>query len=70
MQCKDALAVLFLYLRPTNPFKPADVIFLSRAHGAFRVKFTNCAMGAEKKRGAFLIRQMSYLPSDNVYFAN
>jgi len=56
IQPENAFAVLFFYLPLTNPFKPADVIFLSRARSAFGAKFTNLAMGAEKKRGTRLFR--------------
>ena len=54
MQCKDAFPVLFLYLGAANAFKPANVVFLSRAGGALGSEFTNLAMRAKKKRWFFL----------------
>jgi hypothetical protein len=51
MQCKDTLRVLFLYLRSANAFEPANAILLSCAGGALSLKFTNLAVGTEKKKG-------------------
>jgi hypothetical protein len=68
MQCKDTLPVLFLYLRSANAFEPANAVLLSCAGGALSLKFTNLAVGTEKKGRNFLISEVRYAGNDSLYF--
>jgi hypothetical protein len=53
MQRKDALPVLFLYLRSTNAFKSAYVVIIGGARSTVCAKFTNFTVRAEKERLTF-----------------
>jgi hypothetical protein len=68
MKRKDALPVLFLDLCSANAFEPANAVLLSCAGGAPSLKFTNLAMGTEKKGMAFLISEGRYFVSDGLHF--
>ena len=67
MQCKNALAVLLFYLPSANSIEPANAVLLSCARGTLGLKFTNVAMGAEKKGRTFLC-EVHYVVSDSLHF--
>src|ERR1700741_4842659 len=67
MQCKNALALLLFYLSSANSSEPANAVLLSCARGTLGLKFTNVAMGAEKKGRTFLC-EVHYVVSDSLHF--